>query len=263
MHEAVSDILVERSREPDRVNQMVLISLLAHAVIFTGLAIMPSSWRLSHKATVTPMMITLSGGNGPDTGGLNPISARPVQEIAPTTKAAPVVPPASKAPEMVAPEPKATPAAKTPPKIEKPLEKSTARKPTTGPEPKTGSARAETGGQPIPFGGLTRAAGSSSTGTAAMTDYANFCCPDYLAQMVDLIKRNWNQNLGAAGQVRVKFTIHRDGAITDVKLDQPSGISLLDLESQRAVAKTRALPPLPREFSENTLTVTVIFDYHR
>jgi TonB family protein len=96
-----------------------------------------------------------------------------------------------------------------------------------------------------------------------MTDYANFCCPDYLNKMVDLIKRNWNQNQGAAGQVQVKFTIRRDGTITDIELEKPSNISLLDLESQRALAKARTMPPLPREFSENSLTVHLIFDYHR
>ena len=48
-----------------------------------------------------------------------------------------------------------------------------------------------------------------------------------------------------------------------MQVEKPSGISLLDLESQRAMLKTRALPPLPREFTENTLTVHIIFDYHR
>ena len=38
---------------------------------------------------------------------------------------------------------------------------------------------------------------------------------------------------------------------------------MLDLESQRALLKTHALPPLPREFTENTLTVHLIFEYQR
>lgn len=262
MHE-VSDILLERSRESDRLSQMVLISCLAHAVIIAAMIVVPSSWRMSSKSTdVTPMTITLSSGGGPDTGGLTPIAGRPVQAVAADTKPAPVAPPVSKPPEMVAPDPKIIP--KTPPKrTEKPVEKSSARKPTTGPELKTGDARADTGGAAIPFGGLTRPSGASSAGTSVRTDYANFCCPSYLIQMVDLIKRNWNANQGADGQVGVKFTIRRDGTITAVEIEKPSNISLLDLESQRALAKTRALPALPREFPENTLTVHVVFDYHR
>jgi TonB family protein len=264
MHEAVSDILLERSREADGAGRMVLISLLAHTVLITAVVVMPASWRSSsHSSDVTPMMITLSSGGGPDTGGMTPIAGKPVQEVATESKPAPVAPPAAKTPEMILPEPKA-PAAKTPPKpTERPVDKSSTRKPTTGPQVKAGDARADTGGAPIPFGGLTRPAGASSAGAAVTTDYANFCCPEYLNQMVDLIKRNWSANQGATGQVQVKFTIRRDGTITNVELEKPSNISLLDLESQRALAKTRTLPPLPREFSENTLTVHLVFDYHR
>jgi len=264
MHEAVSDILLERSRETDRVGQMLVVSSLAHAMLIAALIVIPSSWRMSSNSTdVTPMTITLSSGSGPDTGGLTPIAGAPVQEVA-VAKPAPVAPPAAKPPEMVAPESKSTPVTKTPPKrIEKPLDKSTARKPVTGAQVKPGDARADTGGAPIQFGGLTRPAGSSSAGASATTDYANFCCPEYLTLMVDLVKRNWNPNQGAAGDVQVKFTIRRDGTVTDVELEKPSNVSLLDLESQRALAKTRALPPLPREFTENSLTVHLIFDYHR
>lgn len=264
MHEAVSDILLERARESDRAGQMVLISFLGHAVLIGALVVMPAGWRMSSKSSdVTPMTITLSSGGGPDTGGMTPISTNTVQEVAAASRPAPVAPPASKPPEMVAPEPTTKVLPKTPPKTEKPVDKSTARKPVTGPQVRTGAARNDTGGQPIPFGGLTRPAGASSAGAAVMTDYANFCCPDYLNKMVDLIKRNWNQNQGATGQVQVKFTIRRDGTITDIELEKPSNISLLDLESQRALAKARTMSPLPREFTENTLTVHLIFDYHR
>jgi TonB family protein len=262
MHEAVSDILLERARESDRLSQMLLISCLAHAVVIAAIVVMPTGWRLSTSTSVTPMTITLSSGGGPDTGGLTPIAGRPVQEVATEAKPTPIAPPVSKRPEMVAPDPKIVP--KTPAKpTEKPVDKSSARKPTTGPEIKTGDARADTGGAAIPFGGLTRPSGASSAGTSVTTDYANFCCPSYLIQMVDLIKRNWNANQGADGQVGVKFTIRRDGTITAVEIEKPSNISLLDLESQRALAKTRTLPALPREFSENSLTVHVVFDYHR
>jgi TonB family protein len=81
--------------------------------------------------------------------------------------------------------------------------------------------------------------------------------------MVDLIRKNWNPNQGASGQVQIKFTVGRDGTLTDVEIEKSSNISLLDLESQRALAKTKAIPPLPREFTENTLTVHLNFDYHR
>lgn len=188
MHEAVSDILLERSREADGVSRMVLISFLAHAMLIAALVLIPAGWRSSSRtADVTPMMITLSSGSGPDTGGLTPISGKPVQQVAAETKPAPVAPPASKTPEMTLPDPKAP--AKTPPKrVERPVDKSTTRKANAGPEVKTGDARADTGGAPIPFGGLTRPSGGGSANSSVFTDYSNFCCPSYLNQMVDLIK---------------------------------------------------------------------------
>ena len=81
--------------------------------------------------------------------------------------------------------------------------------------------------------------------------------------MVDLIKRNWNPNQGASGQVQVKFTIRRDGVVSDVQVEKSSNVSMLDLESQRAILKTKTLPPLPREFTPDTLTVHLVLDYHR
>lgn len=267
MHEAVSDILLERARDGDGVSRMVLVSLFAHAILIAGLVVMPANWRnASVPPDATPMMITLSNaGTGPDAGGLTPISARPVQEEAPaTSKPEPIAPPAPKAPEMVVPEPAAKPAPKTPAKqVEKPVDKSTARRPASGPEVKAGDARADTGGAAIPFGGLTRPSGGGAATNTVTTDYADFCCPTYLNQMVDLIKRNWNPNQGASGQVQVKFTIRRDGVVSDVQVEKSSNVSMLDLESQRAILKTKTLPPLPREFTPDTLTVHLVLDYHR
>jgi protein TonB len=266
VHEAVSDVLIDRSREANGISTMVAVSLLAHGMLIAGLVLMPAKWRsTSLPPKVIPMVITLTGGTGPDTGGMTPISGRPVQvEAPPEAKPAPVAPPAPKTPEMVAPEPTAKPLPKTPAKpVTKPVDKSTARKANSGPEIKTGDARADTGGAAIPFGGLTRPSGGGAASSGAYTDYANFCCPTYLTQMTDLIRRNWNANQGATGEVLMKFTIQRDGTLANAQVEKSSGNPLLDLESQRAMAKTRALPPLPREFTENTLTVHLTFDYHR
>ncbi len=262
MHEAVSDILIERARETDGLGQMVVVSGLAHASLIAVLVLLPTSWRSgSVSPEATPMMITLGGGDAPDAGGMTPIANRPVQVEAPVD----AKPPAPKAPEMVEPAPAAKPVAKTPPKpIEKPADKSSSRKPTSGPEVKTGDARVETGGAAIPFGGLTRPSGAGGPNSGVTTDYANFCCPEYLNQMTDLIKRNWNQNQGASGQVQVKFTIRRDGSLAaPPQVEKSSNQPFLDLESQRAITKVRQFPPLPREFTENTLILHLIFEYQR
>lgn len=265
MREAVSDILVERALQTDGLSRMVMLSLMAHAFLLAGLFVMPASWRsASLPSQEKPMMISLRGGaDGPDAGGMTPIAGRAIQVEAPAEaipKATP--PPAATPPKMVAPEPAAKPLPKTAAKpVEKPAEKSPSRKPTVGAEVKPGSAVVDTRGAPIPYGGLST--GGGQTPGQAFTDYANFCCPAYLSQMTDLIRRNWNQKQGAAGMVQMKFTVRRDGLLTDVQVEKASTSPMLDIESQRAILNTRQLPPLPREFTESTLTVHLIFEYRR
>jgi TonB family protein len=262
MHEAVSDILAERARTADGMSRMVMLSLAAHAFLIATIVLLPQEWRTVHvKPEAKPMMISLGGAPGPQAGGMNTIADRATQAVAePAAKPRVEPPPAPKAPEMVVPEPKAKPVAKAPAKVEKPADKSSSRAPTTGPEIKSGSSNVKTGGAAVPFGGLTT--GGGGTG-GAKVDVANFCCPEYLTQMVQAIQRNWNRNRGASGTVQMKFTVLRDGTITNIEVEIPSNIAMLDLESQRALLNTKQLPQLPREFTENTLTVHLIFEYQR
>jgi TonB family protein len=219
----------------------------------------PVEW-FSSRVEVKPDMMTISigGVQGPDTGGLTPISGRAVQTVAPPEARPRDAAPAPKAPEMIEPAP-----VKTPPRtgkpIEKPADKAPARKPTSGAEIKEGAARANTGGAETAFPGLTAAGGGDGQ---AFTDYANFCCPTYLNTLVQLIRRNWNPNQGAAGMVLMKFTVRSDGRIVDIEHEKRSDIYLLDTEAQRALTKT-ALPPLPREFPDDQLIVHLWFQYKR
>lgn len=260
MREAVSDILVDRAREADGLTGMFVWSLLLHGLLIAGIVVAPDSWRTTRVENTPVMTITLGGSPGPQAGGMTPIAGRPVQQVAPPeSRPSPVAPPAAKPPEMVVPEPTAKPAPKTPPKpVQKPDEASARRKPTTGAEIQSGSSRVDTGGAPIPFGGLTTGGGGAG---GARVDVANFCCPAYLVTMTDLIRRNWNQNQGVSANVEIRFTIHRNGTITDTVVEKPSPFPHLDREAIRALVKTRVLPPLPREFTNNTLTVYLIFDY--
>ena len=260
MREAVSEILSERAQVTDGMSRMVLLSLLGHALLFAALIFAPNFWTGGVATESTPMMITLGGAEGPDAGGMTTIADRAVQRVAePDEKPARPAPPAAKLPEMVAPSPVTKPAPKTPPKpVQKPSETSKG-KPTSGSEIKTGAARVETGGAQIPFGGL--ATGGGGTGGTRL-DVANFCCPSYLAMVVSTIKRNWSEKQGAAGQNTVKFVIHRDGRIDGVEVEQ-SGGQLLDIASRRALVVTGQVQALPREFTGDTLTVHLIFEYSR
>jgi protein TonB len=260
MNEAVSDILIERARVTDGMSRMLAVSLTAHVALLTTLVLLPELWRSSRGPDPVLMTISIGGTEGPELSGMTSITDRPVQAVAPPdAKPEPDTPPAPKVPEMTEPDSVVKPTAKAKP-VEKPKDKSSSRKPTTGAEIKTGDARVKTGGAAIPFGGLAQ--GGGGTGGVQL-DVQNFCCPEYIQTMVQRIRQSWNANQGATGEVWVKFTIRRDGMLTLVEVEKPSGQAMLDLESRRAVLMTRQLPPLPAQFTEPHLTVHLAFDYKR
>jgi TonB family protein len=257
MIEAVSDIIAARSREPEGLRKAMAVSVAAHIVAITLLAVAPEP-DFSDDLPRTVMTISLGGAPGPRAGGMTPMGGRAVQSpppIAPTRPRA-ETPPAPKAPEMTLPRnertrPQARPA-------QAPQE-STGRTPTTGAEPREGSARADTGGRGQGFG-LTTGGGG---GAGAYLDVGNFCCPEYVETIVQRIRQNWDPKQQVAGQVLMKFTIQRDGTMTDVQVERPSGFVALDMAAHRAVLATARVPALPPQFSNPTLTVHLRFDYQR
>ena len=256
MMEAVADILADRTRQPRGMNRTVAVSLLGHAVLLTAFFLMPSLTP-PEEADRQVMQISLGGAPGPRAGGMTPMGGRPVQ--APpleATRRAAVTAPAPTTPEMTLPSERTRPAPKTPVKTAPP--EATSRTPTRGAEPEAGSAVAETGARGVGFG-LTTGGG----GTGGYLDVGNFCCPEYLNTMLQLIQRNWNSNQQVGGQTIVKFTIQRDGRISDEEVERPSGLFALDQTAQRALLLTRQLPPLPAQYTENDLTVHLIFRYER
>jgi TonB family protein len=246
------------SRVDDGFARMVTISLGVHMVVLVAIALAPSGWSATRRSPTTPMFISLGGTPGPRSGGMTPIGSRPIQQAVPTPapKATPVTPPARQAPEMVLPDAKTrtTPAARTPAKTP---DEAKGRKLATGQQVRAGTAVAETGAESTGFG-LTTGGGQ---GTGGYLDVGNFCCPEYLETMRMLITRNWRSQQRAQGTVQVKFTIQRNGALTDVELEKRSGYFVLDTEAQRAILLTKQLPPLPPAFTEDHLTVHLIFQY--
>jgi TonB family protein len=260
MEEAVSAILTERARLEEGLSRTVLLSIGAHILIVGAIWLTPTSWRTQSVDERPVMTISLGGTPGVDLGGLTSVAGRAVQEIAKPNARVTDTPPAAKTPEMVEPKTIVKPVPTPTRPIAKPDETSKARTPTAGAEIKTGSARVNTGGAAIPFGGLAQ--GGGGTGGVQL-DVKNFCCPEYLAQMVQKVRQNWNAKQGAGGEPVIKFVIRRDGMLTNVELEKSSGQELLDLEARRAVIRTTQLAPLPREFTEPSLTVHLTFDFQR
>lgn len=236
---------------------MYMISLLAHGVIAASLVLAAPGWRGRQEAPRTVMNISLGGSPGPSTGGMTPISSRPVQQVLEASRAPRLTRrPMPKIPEMTIP----TPTARTRPQPRVTTAPAEAKSPTptVGPEIQQGAAAIETGAKGGGFG-LSTGGGS---GTGGYLDVGEFCCPEYLVTMQQVIRRNWNEKQRMGGESTVKFTILQDGRITDVELERSSGFAALDLESQRALLLTR-LPALPAQFPDSTLTVHLRFQYQR
>ena len=234
-------------------------SALLHAVVLPIVLFWMVASPPEQDAAKAVMTVSLGGPPGPRSGGMTPMSARAAEAAPPTPKPAPPQPPAAKAPEMALPK---VDARKTPPREapKKAPDEAKGRTTPTAPEARQGSAVAETGATTgAAFAGLTTGGG----GTSGYLDVANFCCPDYLATMIQLIQRNWTAKQQVAGDTLVKYTIQRDGRLTNVEIERSSGYFALDQTAQRALLVTRQLPPLPPQFTESTLTVHLIFRYER
>lgn len=257
MSEAVTDVIVSRSSGPDGLSRMLAWSIAAHVALVAGIVFMPESWRRTEdEPPRTVMTISLGGAPGPRLGGLTPSGGRAVQEPTPVEQPRAVEPPPAPAPP-----PMALPSPRPPrpqPRPQRAPQEAASPRPSTGPEPQEGNTRTDTGARGQGFGLATGGSG----GTNVQLDVGNFCCPEYLEQMIAIIQRNWNSKHGVSGVAGMQFTITRAGAIERVQLERSSGFVALDLAAQRALLLTR-LPELPPQFPNPSLTVHMQFEYSR
>jgi TonB family protein len=258
----VTDVLRDRMQEPAGLQNMMMVSIAAHAAAFAALLLAPGVWLASQGGDVPETVMTISlggGGEGPRSGGMTMMGGRPVQvEAPPPPRPEPVRPPAAAAPEMTVPVPTARPVRPSAPVKQAPDE-ARGRTPTKGERVEAGSAVAVTGARGEGFGLST----GGGPGVGAQLDVGNFCCPDYLVTMISRIRANWTERQNIAGLATIRFTIRRDGAIQNVVLERSSTFPIADLAAQRAVVLTRQLPPLPEGFPNPTLTVHLNFQYER
>jgi TonB family protein len=257
----VTDVLRDRMQEPAGLQRMATISVALHVSTAVLLLLGARGWLgRSSEAPPTVMTITLGGGNGPANGGMTAMGGRPIQTPTPpeTKRPEPVRPPAVKAPEMTLPKPTVK-AAKPAPEVKEAPDQARGQTPTRGPEVRAGSAIAETGARGQGFGLST----GGGPGAGSTLDVADFCCPDYLVLMTERIKAAWNQNQGVTGNTVVKFTIQRDGRMTEASVEKASGNAALDFSALRAIVTTRQIPPLPTVFPNPTLTVHLNFAYQQ
>ena len=261
--EAVTSVLLERARHDEGLPRMVSASLVGHvALVALLVAASAISGRTRDPDLREVMTISLGGAPGPNAGGMTMMGspARPRAEAPPadTQKPSPVVPPpAAVKPAMTLPT--STRPAKAPPKPPKPGSETPAVS-AAQPAPAAPGGEAFNPNRGMGFGGLSTGGGM---GSGSYLDVKNFCCPDYLVTMLQLIQSRWDSSQQVSGVAVVVFRIQRDGRLTDIELERSSGFPALDLTAQRALFVTQKLPPLPAAFPDDHLTVHLNFEYTR
>jgi protein TonB len=258
----VSDVLRDRMQRPNGLQGMVALSIAVHAALAAAIIFAPGGLLQQKRTPPTIMTITIGGaGAGPENGGMTAMGGRPIQEVKPPDEPAKreaIRPPAAKAPEMTMPMPNAK-ATKTPAAaVKQSPDEARGRTPTKGAQVTPGSTPVDTGVRGQGFG-LSTGGGPGSGSSLEIT--GEFCCPEYLATMITRIRSAWNQNQGARGTSLIRFTINRDGSITNATIFNSSGTVTLDTAALRAVLATRTLPPLPDAFPNPTLTMRLSFEY--
>lgn len=90
----------------------------------------------------------------------------------------------------------------------------------------------------------------------------------YLQIIIDKVSSNWFTSLVEPGirghfQATVYFKIYKDGKISDLKIEESSGIKSLDLSALRAIQTSAPFPPLPKEYKDEYLGIHLIFEHSK
>ena len=92
---------------------------------------------------------------------------------------------------------------------------------------------------------------------------------DYAQSMVSRIRVNWYNNMpqliqtGLKGVVTIRFTIQRDGRITNIEQLSSSGHPPYDFAARKAIELSSPLNPLPKDFPNPSERVTCMFFYNQ
>ncbi len=150
------------------------------------------------------------------------------------------------------------------------------QKTTEGTPSKEGAAKGSGTGSGVRIGKGGSGAGGTGTGSGAAAGSAfssqiglsNFPYIYYLQIIINKVSGNWFTSLvdpGISGnfQATVHFKIQKNGQISDLKIEESSGIRSLDMSALRAVQTSAPFPPLPRAYEDDYLGIYLIFEHSK
>lgn len=110
----------------------------------------------------------------------------------------------------------------------------------------------------------------SDTGSAfsSQIGLSNFPFTYYLQIIIDRVSSNWFTSLvdpGVSGsfQATAHFKIYKNGQISELKIEESSGIRSLDLSALRAIQTSAPFPPLPGAYEDEYLGIYLIFEHSK
>jgi periplasmic protein TonB len=236
----------------------VMLSVVGHLLLLGGAVIGPLL--LPHEPVLRVMegfVVALPRGGGGSSAPAAPPASVP--QAKPTeAPPEPVAPSVSK----VAKPPKEEPRQGIP-ELESRRTRRKAEIPAVPRGPATAANTASSAGS------VRGATGNSSTTPGLEFAPAGVGVPDgtetggdwYLAGVQQKIWMIWTQQIksGFTQPVGVSFTILADGSITDLRVTQPSGATMIDFAAQRAVTSAAPFGPLPKDYGTNRKTIQALF----
>ena len=137
--------------------------------------------------------------------------------------------------------------------------------------PKEPAARAAAGGDGLKTG-ISTGGGANGPGGGGWGSGPGgggyFPHAYYVDLLRNRISSSWYSSLVAPGLkgkfvTGVQFVIRRDGSISDLQVERPSGIESLDLSARRAIENAAPFAPLPNDFSSQYLVVHFEFEWEK
>jgi protein TonB len=247
------------------VGRVLVISASLHAVFLVLLPIIP---RLGGDMLIASDVYAVELLDVPAGGPAGPAVVAPA-EPEPAPEQPKVETPA---PDGIPEEPRKAPARsvpKPPPRPEKSLEerideRMRAEDARRGAEPAPARETQQEAGRPAGSSGSASGAGPGRTSISV----SRFPYAWYVSIIQGKISSNWKQPSDRlvskdALTSRVSFRISRNGSVDAITVRRSSGSTTVDQSATKAVRAAAPFPPLPDDYRENSLDVTIDFTVER
>jgi len=112
---------------------------------------------------------------------------------------------------------------------------------------------------------LQNVQGNSDFGPSFQFDSKGVDFGSWLRRFRAQVYRNWLIPYAAMalhGHTVLRFTIHKDGSVTDLTILQPSAVDAFTKAAFNAIKASNPTVPLPQEYPDESMVMTVIFYYN-